>query len=99
MSKLVRDLIPSVIPSDKLCLYKFSVVDREQYAILLRNKLQEEVNEYLQDENREELADILEVIDAIIRLKGFTKEEVLVIKEQKKFEKGGFEKQILMEYM
>ena len=57
MSKLVRDLIPNVIPVDKLCLYKFSIVDKEQYAFLLRNKLQEEV----ESEDKEELADILEV--------------------------------------
>ena len=61
MSKLVRDLIPNVIPADKLSLYKFSIVDKEQYAFLLRNKLQEEVDEYLESEDKEELADILEV--------------------------------------
>lgn len=32
--------IPDIIPTDKLSLYKFSVVD--QYAVLLRKKLQEE---------------------------------------------------------
>jgi len=31
MYKLVRDLIPDVIPIDKLSLYKFSIVDKEQY--------------------------------------------------------------------
>ena len=58
MSKLVRDLIHNIISNDKLHLYKFSVVDKEQYAILLRNKLQEEIDEYLTDENMEKLADI-----------------------------------------
>jgi len=44
---------------------------------LLKDKLQEEVDEYFEDENMEELADILEVIDVIITLKGFNKEEIM----------------------
>jgi predicted house-cleaning noncanonical NTP pyrophosphatase (MazG superfamily) len=92
MFKLVRDLIPDIIPIDKLHLYNFSVVNKEQYALLLRNKIQEEVYEYL-----EELANILEVIDAIIILKGFDKDKIMEIKQQKKLDSGGFEKQILME--
>jgi predicted house-cleaning noncanonical NTP pyrophosphatase (MazG superfamily) len=99
MSKLVRDFIPKVIPADKQHLYKFSVVeDKEEYSKLLKNKLVEEVNEYLEDENEQEIADILEVLDAIMKLKNFNKEKVLTIKEAKKLERGGFEKQILMEY-
>lgn len=97
MSKLVRDLIPNIIPKEILHLCKFSIVDEEQYSILLKNKLQEEVDEYLQDENEEELADILEVIDAIITLKGFNKDKIMEIKQQKKIDRGGFEKRILME--
>lgn len=97
MSKLVRDLIPDIIPTDKLHLYKFSIVDKEQFAILLRNKLQEEVDEYLESENEEELADVLEVIDAIIKLKGFAKDKIIEIKQQKKLVRGGFDEQILME--
>ena len=69
MSKLARDLISNIIPIEILHLYRFSIVDTEQYSILLKNKLQEEVNEYIESENEEELADILEVIDAIITLK------------------------------
>lgn len=97
MSKLVRDLIPNVVPADKQHLYKFSEVDEEHYAILLKNKLVEEVNEYLEAENKEELADILEVMDALMKLMNFEKEEVLAIQKQKREERGGFEKRILME--
>lgn len=97
MSKLVRDLIPDVVPADKQHLYKFSIVNEEQYAVLLKNKLLEEVNEYLEAENKEELADILEVMDALMKLMNFDKEEVFAIQKQKREERGGFEKRILME--
>lgn len=97
MSKLVRDLIPDVVPADKQHLYKFSIVNEEQYAVLLKNKLLEEVNEYLEAENKEEIADILEVMDALMKLMNFDKEEVFAIQKQKREERGGFEKRILME--
>lgn len=97
MSKLVRDLIANIIPADKRHLYKFSEVSQAQYAILLKDKLLEEVSEYLEAENKEELADILEVIDAIMKLKNFDKKEVLAIQKQKREARGGFEKRILME--
>lgn len=97
MFKLVRDLIPHVIPSDKLSLYNFSIANEHEYSCYLEDKLLEEVNEYIEDKNEEELADILEVIDAIIVNKGFNKERILLIKEYKKIKRGGFEKRIIME--
>ena len=97
MAKLVRDFIPNVIPDDKMHLYKFSEVNQEQYEALLKEKLLEEVKEYLEAENMEELADIFEVIDAILQLKQFNKDEVIAIQKQKKEQRGGFEKRLLME--
>lgn len=97
MIKLVRDHIPEIVPTDKQHLYKFSTVNEEQYAVLLKNKLLEEVNEYLVAENKEELADILEVMDALMKLMNFDKEVVLAIQKRKRDECGGFEKRILME--
>ena len=97
MSKLVRDLIPKVIPEDKLKLYNFSTLDEKEYKKQLNQKLLEEVNEYLEAENIEELADILEVIDAIIQLNNFDREELKTVKENKKNKRGGFAKRIFME--
>ncbi len=97
MAKLVRDLIPAVIPEDKLSLYKFSEVNAEHYEILLKEKLVEEVHEFLEAENMEELADIFEVIDAIMKLKNFNEPEVLEIQKKKRELRGGFEKRLLME--
>lgn len=97
MSKLVRDLIPNVIPTDKLNLYKFSEVSEEHYKSLLKDKLVEEVKEFLEAENMEELADIFEVIDAIMKLKNFDESEVLAIQKKKREDRGGFEKRLLME--
>lgn len=97
MSKLVRDLIPEVIPEDKMELYRFSTLNEEEYRKRLNEKLLEEVHEYLEDENMEELADIFEVIDAIITLKKFDRKELLTVQENKREKRGGFKKRIFME--
>jgi predicted house-cleaning noncanonical NTP pyrophosphatase (MazG superfamily) len=62
-----------------------------------KEKLQEEVLEFLQAESMEELADILEVIDAICEHKNFNKTELEKIKGVKFQEKGGFKKKIILE--
>ncbi len=97
MSKLVRDLIPEVIPEDKLDLYRFSTLNEEDYRTHLNNKLLEEVKEYLEAENMEELADIFEVIDSIIKLNNFDRNELSAVQKSKKEKRGGFEKRIFME--
>ena len=57
MSKLVRDLIPEVIPENKRDMYRFSTLDKEEYRKHLNQKLLEEANEYIEEENIEELAE------------------------------------------
>ena len=57
-NKLVRDLIPAVIKSSgKEC--EIEVAQVQERRELLEAKLMEEVNEYLEDKNLEELADIM----------------------------------------
>ena len=69
--KLVRDKIPEIILKDNE-LPTTRILDDEEYIKELNRKLQEEVNEYLEAENIEEMVDILEVIRAILEHKGVT---------------------------
>lgn len=62
----------------------------------LNRKLTEETQEYLQDPSLEELADILEVLEAIVKANGFTMEQLLDCKVAKKAKRGGFEKRIFL---
>lgn len=64
-NKLVRDKIPDIIESEGRTV-KIKILDNEEYKEELNKKLQEEVNEYLEDNNVEELADIVEVIYGIL---------------------------------
>ncbi len=59
--KLVRDMIPKIIMEDNKECEIETVTGKEKY-VMLTKKLQEEVNEFLEDRNIEELADIMEVL-------------------------------------
>ncbi len=94
--KLIRDNI-SEIMKDKGVKHTFHVADETEYSSKLKEKLIEEVNEYLESENLEEIADIQEVIDAICVNKNFDKNELVRIKAEKRTEKGGFDKRIILD--
>ena len=95
-NKLVRDKIPQIIQSKgKFC--KFRKLDKQDYVIELRNKLKEEFMEYLSDPCKEELADIIEVIDALAQSDGLTLSDILKVKEKKKEERGGFTDRLFLE--
>ena len=100
--KLVRDKIPEQLAEKKKHL-KFFEVDDEKYLSFLKRKLVEEVNEVIdalensnEEHQQEEIGDVLEVLDAMMHFKKFTKEEVLKKKEEKRLKKGGFYKKIIL---
>ena len=94
--KLVRDRIPENIIAQGEQPVFYAANDAE-YWERLKEKLSEEVLEFQKAENPEELADILEVIDAIIEFKNFDKSELDEIKQKKMEAKGGFKKRIILE--
>ena len=93
--KLVRDKIPDIIKnSGKTCEIRI-VSENEKYN-LLEDKLKEEVNEYLEDKNLEELADIMEVLFALADSLGYSKEELIKTMEKKREKRGGFKEGIVL---
>ena len=94
-NKLVRDLIPDVIKaSGKEC--EIEVAQVQKRSELLEAKLMEEVNEYLEDKNLEELADIMEVLFGLAHNLGYTEEDLLNKREEKLKERGGFKEGIVL---
>jgi predicted house-cleaning noncanonical NTP pyrophosphatase (MazG superfamily) len=95
-NKLVRDKIPEVIKkSGSNCDY--IVADKEERLDLLIKKLDEEVLEFKEDKNLEELADIMEVLFGLANNLGFTEEDLLKMREDKKGERGGFNEGIVLQ--
>lgn len=94
-NKLVRDKIPEIIEANgDICETK--ILSDDEYAYLLDMKLSEEAAEYLSDKNIEELADIMEVVYAIAKSKGFTIDELEKARAEKVQKRGGFEKKIML---
>jgi len=95
-NKLVRDKIPEIIKKDNIKPIT-RIASEKEYFQKLKEKLQEEVSEFLKNEKHEELADILEVIHAILDHKKITKEELEIIKNKKAKERGQFKNKIILE--
>ena len=95
-NKLVRDKIIDIIESEgRKTSYK--ILDNEEYRNELNKKLQEEVNEYIEDNNIEELADIVEVIYGILNSMDVSIEDFEKIRISKQEKRGAFNKKIYLE--
>ena len=94
-NKAIRDKIPEIIQKDnKTCNVK--TLSNEEFLVEIEKKLSEEVIEYQENKNPEELADILEVIYIIANLKGISKEELEKIRIKKVEKRGAFEKNLFL---
>lgn len=93
--KLVRDNIPEII-RDAGGIPQYRTLDHNEYVAQLHQKLIEEANEYISDETPEEIADILEVIDAICAAKNYDMDEILRIKAEKRSVRGSFDERIYL---
>lgn len=91
--KLVRDLIPQII-RESGAEPKVYVASLEEYRERLRQKLSEEVAEFLSADSSaaaaEELSDILEVVHALALDLGVTPHHLEELRAKKAEAKGGF---------
>ena len=93
--KLVRDRIPEIIEADgKTCVCE--MLSDEEYIRLLDQKLNEELAEHQESKSLEELADLLEVMQAVVRARGWTLDELEQVRADKAAERGRFVKKILL---
>ena len=94
-NKLVRDSIPEIIiaQGEKPII---RVMDDKEYIVSLEKKLDEEVAEYHESKEIEELADVLEVLYALCEAKGHSVDELIKVYEKKHIERGGFSKRIFL---
>lgn len=93
--KLVRDKIPDIIKNSGH-KYDIEILSDELYIKALDAKLIEELTEYYESHNLEELADLLEVIYAATNALGYTVEDLEAIRVVKAHERGKFDKRIFL---
>jgi predicted house-cleaning noncanonical NTP pyrophosphatase (MazG superfamily) len=95
-NKLVRDKIPQVIEaSGRKC--DIRIAHKDEHYALLEAKLQEEVSEFLEAKNLEELADVMEVLFGLAENLGYSEEDLIRKREEKREERGGFRDGIVLE--
>ena len=95
-NKLVRDRIPEIIRKDgRTCATK--IMSEEEYRTALREKLVEEAEEVVQADPEHlvtELADILEIIDAIVDAYRLEHDTVSNVQARRRTERGAFNDRI-----
>lgn len=104
LHKLVRDKIPEIYLSKTGKESEIEILhDDAAYLDALNKKLIEEVGEFIEslgensrEREMEEMADVLEVIDAIYAFRGYDKQLIQDCKLAKNQERGGFEKRIML---
>lgn len=95
--KLVRDLIPKIIEEKEKRSCKTRILNDEEYLFELNKKIKEELNEYFESGEIEELADLEEVLRAILDSKGVSYEEFEQIRQEKVKKRGAFKDRIYLE--
>ncbi|WP_293337946.1 MULTISPECIES: nucleoside triphosphate pyrophosphohydrolase [unclassified Microcoleus] len=97
-NKLVRDRIPEIIrQSGNEC--ETAVLSDEEYRQALRQKLIEEATEVAEADGEnliEELADLYEVIDALMASYGISENCILNAQAKRRENRGGFAQKIML---
>ena len=97
-NKLVRDRIPEIIRATGKTPVTRTVADVEERKRRLIDKLIEEVQEYKDTGKVEELADLLEVLQALVEhVHDLKWEDVRELQGRKWEERGGFDAGIVLE--
>ena len=94
--KLVRDHIPEIIEADgKWCLTR-RVHGVDEHMVMLKEKIIEESQEFIENPSYEEAADMIEVIKAFCHLNSVEWDIVLGLAINKQETHGGFYNGIIL---
>ncbi len=93
--KLVRDKIPELIRSsgDTPTIRVASTSELDHF---LRTKIVEEAMELLESGDIEEIVDILEVVDALLKYRKLDRSAIIDKQTEKREQRGGFEKGFIL---
>lgn len=94
--KLVRELIPQLIEEDGNEAITRTLEPQEHFQAL-KDKLLEEVEEYIESEDTEELADIVEIVRSLLEHHMMTYEDLEQTRKQRIEEHGSYSARIFLE--
>jgi len=101
-NKLVRDKILKVLKKSGVS-FSYSILDNsakgdKEYLEKLHEKLDEEILEFKKEPSIEELADIMEVVEALGKFYRIRMKDVMKVKKAKKEDRGGFSNRIILKW-
>ena len=94
-NKLVRDKIPEILEATG-ARCETRILTDDEYLEALDAKLDEELAEYRESGDVEEIVDLLEVLYAIAKAKGYPIERICGKKARKAVDRGSFDKKIML---
>lgn len=99
--KLVRDNILEIIKNKTGIDPESKVLENdEEFLTYLLNKFVEEATELKHSVEhgnmQEELADVMELVQTLLKLKGWSMEDIEAVQNEKRTKNGGFEKRFLL---
>lgn len=101
LNKIVRNKYIEECEKSKFAT-KYTKLNNNEFLTELKNKIQEESIEVINTKNDneliEEISDIYEIIDEILKRKNISKEIVLKTQKEKKIKRGSFEDNYFVEY-
>ncbi len=99
--KLIRDRIPEILEAEGL-RYEVAPLDGEAFRAALLAKLLEEAGEAVDaadtDALARELADLYEVIDAVLELHGLDADAVRALQARRREQRGGFARRLALRW-
>lgn len=99
--KLIRDRIPELMDADGV-RYEVDVLDDHAFRAALLAKLEEEATEARAAEGRtervKELADVLEVFEALLASEGIEWDDVRAVQRSRRETRGGFERRLWLRW-
>lgn len=98
-NKLVRDRLPENINSMEGRKCNFKILNNDEYLKELDKKLFEETHEFIEEHSIEELADLMEVIFAIMKDRNISIEDIENARKIKNNKKGSFNDKIYLIYV
>ncbi len=102
VDKLIRDYMPEVMHSQGVEVTA-RIMEQDEYMQRLKDKLLEEASEVVEAQTSaeyiEEIADLIEVIQALVNATGLSNEQIELRRLSKQQERGGFGKRIYGAYV
>lgn len=99
-NKLIRDKIPEICLKNGAIPEVRTIKDNKEYLVYLQKKIMEESREIVKESNvnklKEEIADLAEVINCLIRALRISKKEIEKIRKEKNETRGGFKKKLIL---